>query len=333
MSTIRDVARLAGVSISSVSRYFNNKELLSDESRLRIEKAVEELNYYPSSLGRNLRFSRSGKLLALLPTISNPFYHRILSAISKECEQYGYTMITCTTGLNKYTEQTLYEMLHSHYADGAIIFGSALNKNELEALFRKYPIVQCCEYIDACLPSVTIDNELASYEAVKYLISSGCCNIAMASGNPRFSSTLSREAGYKRALNSAGLRFSPDLLVRGDYGYNGGQSIVKKLFSRPGKKPDALFAISDAVAIGAIKELHDMGIEAGKTFSVIGFDNTSLSSCYIPSLSTVSQPREDLGRTAARLFFERLENSKAAPRLITLEHKLIIRESTINIMR
>ena len=131
MATIKDVAQLAGVSASSVSRYFNNKELLSPESLKRIESAVHELNYYPSSLGRNLRFSRSGKLLALLPTISNPFYHRILNAISKECEQYGYTMITCTTGMDKYTEQNLYHMLHSHYADGAIIFGSALGKSEL----------------------------------------------------------------------------------------------------------------------------------------------------------------------------------------------------------
>ena len=332
MATIRDVAQLAGVSPSSVSRYFNNKELLSPQSLERIEKAVRELNYYPSSLGRNLRFSRSGTLLALLPTISNPFYHRILSTISKECEQYGYTMITCTTGMDKYTEQNLYNMLHSHYADGAIIFGSALTKSELEGLFRKYPMVQCCEYIDANLPGVSIDDESASFEAVKYLIASGCRSIAMASGNPRFSSTLKRETGYKRALNSAGLEFHPEFIIRGDYGYKGGQSIIKTLFSRPGPKPDALFAISDAVAIGAIKELHDIGIEAGKDFSVIGFDNTSLSACYLPSLSTVSQPREELGRTAARLFFERLENSKAAPKLITLEHKLIIRESTINIL-
>lgn len=332
MATIRDVAQLAGVSPSSVSRYFNNKELLSPQSMERIERAVHELNYYPSSLGRNLRFSRSGKLLALLPTISNPFYHRILSTISKECEQYGYTMITCTTGMDKYTEQNLYHMLHSHYADGAIIFGSTLNKNELENLFRKYPMVQCCEYIDANLPGVSIDDESASFEAVKYLISSGCRSIAMASGNPRFSSTLKRETGYKRALNSAGLEFYPEFIIRGDYGYKGGQSIIKTLFSRSGPKPDALFAISDAVAIGAIKELHDMGITAGKDFSVIGFDNTSLSACYIPSLSTVSQPREELGRTAARLFFERLDNSKASPKLITLEHKLIIRESTINIL-
>ena len=241
-------------------------------------------------------------------------------------------MITCTTGMDKYTEQNLYNMLHSHYADGAIIFGSALTKSELEGLFRKYPMVQCCEYIDANLPGVSIDDESASFEAVKYLIASGCRSIAMASGNPRFSSTLKRETGYKRALNSAGLEFYPEFIIRGDYGYKGGQSIIKTLFSRPGPKPDALFAISDAVAIGAIKELHDMGIEAGKDFSVIGFDNTSLSACYIPSLSTVSQPREELGRTAARLFFERLENSKAAPKLITLEHKLIIRESTINIL-
>ena len=333
MATIKDVARLAGVSPSSVSRYFNNKELLSPNSLERIEKAVRELNYEPSSLGRNLRFSRSGKLLVLLPTISNPFYPRILSSISKECEQYGYTMITCTTGMDKYTEQNLYHMLHSHYADGAIIFGSTLSKSELENLFRKYPMVQCCEYIDAALPGVSIDDQSASFEAVKYLIASGCKKIAMASGNPRFSSTLKRETGYKRALSSAGLDFHPEFIMRGDYGYKGGQAIIKSLFSHSsGLRPDALFAISDAVAIGAIKELHDMGIEVGKDFSVIGFDNTSLSACYIPSLSTVSQPREELGKTAARLFFERLENSKAAPRLITLEHKLIIRESTINFL-
>lgn len=329
MATIRDVARAAGVSVSSVSRYFNKRELLSDDSRKRIEAAVGELNYYPNSLGRNLRFSRSGKLLVILPTLSNPFYHRILTAISGECALHGYTMISCVTGLNRYTEENLCNMLRSHDADGAILFGTSLARAELESLYRKYPIVLCCEYVDAALPRVSINDESAAHDIVSYLISLGHKNIAMASGNPHFSSTLNREAGYRRALAEAGLACVPELIVRGDYGYKGGRAAIQKLFALGSIKPDALFAVSDAIAIGAIRELHDMGMAAGRDFSVTGFDDTSLASYSIPSLSTVAQPRDELGRAAARLFFERLENPKTPPKLITLEHKLMIRDSTI----
>ena len=133
MVTIKDIAREAGVSISSVSRYFNNRRLLGEESRNRIEAVVNKYCYTPNSMGRCLRLARSGKILVLLPTMENPMYLRILSSIENECYQYGLTVLACDTHNDSYKEKHLLSMLTNHYADGAILFSSSLSGDELIA--------------------------------------------------------------------------------------------------------------------------------------------------------------------------------------------------------
>ena len=326
--TIKDIAQDAGVSVSSVSRYFNNKELLNPETCKKIEASVKKHNYVPNSIGRSLRISRSGKLLAILPSISNPIYQKILSTINAECKKRGYTLLTATTDNNRFMEDHLLSMLETHYVDGVIFFATTLNTDELSKLAKRFPVVFCCESVEANISGVSIDNELAVFEACGFLAQNGHKRIALLSGMPDYSTTLLREHGYRRALKAHGLPFIPEHLIRGQYGFTSGVNAAQKLLET-GKLPDGIIATSDAVAIGAVKELSKHGILAGRDLSVIGFDNTSVAAMYRPSISSISQPREEMGRIAAELLFERMNSPKQDTRRVVLKHELIIRNSII----
>lgn len=324
---IKEIAKEAGVSIASVSRYFNNRPLLSTDTAQRIEEVVKKHSYLPNSLGRSLRISRSGKLLVLLPSISNPIYSKILRAMSAASQPYGYIVLTCATENNPLTERALLHMLHNHYADGAVFFSSALPPAELEALARRFPVVQCLEYAEgANISTVTINNEEAAFEAVNYLAQLGHTRIAMLSGDAAFESTLHREAGYFKALKKNGLPVLPDYLLRGQYGFNSGVRGARALLSLP-QPPTAIFAVSDALAVGAVREGKRLGKNIGREFSVIGFDDSAVSSVFMPTLTSVNQPRAEMGKVAFDLFFERLNNPRSGARFVTLPHRLVVRES------
>lgn len=324
MATIKDIACEAQVSIASVSRYFNNRDLLSEETCKRIEAVVQKHNYSPSSLGRGLRLARSGKILVLLPTMENPMYLRILSAIENECYQYGFTVLTCDTHSDSYKERHLMSMLSNHYADGAISFASTLESAELNALARRFPLVQCCEQEeDVEVSCVCVDNRLASFEAVEHLIQQGHRRIGMASGTAHFISTTMREDGYIAALTKHNLPIHKEYIIRGNYGFSSGAKAAQQLLAMD-PAPTALFCISDAVAIGAVR----YAMQNKKNIAAIGFDDTSFAKIYMPGITSVAQPRSLMGKTAVELLLGRIENNKLPAKKVILAHELVIREST-----
>lgn len=331
MATIKDVAKRAGVSIASVSRYFNNQALLSADKCAAIEDAVQELNYSPSSFGRGLRLSRSGKVLVLLPTMSNPIYQKVLSSIEEESIHYGITVLTCATNNDPYTERHLLQMLQNHYVDGAIFFASSLPAAELNALSRRYPLVQCIEFVrGAQLPSVSVDNQIAACDAVEHLIACGHERIAMISGQRHYGSTVEREEGYHDALRHHGIAARKEYLVNTMYGYHSGMKAAAELLALP-EPPTAIFAVSDAIAIGAVKEALNRGMRVGKNgLAVVGFDDSTIASMYTPTLTSVHQPRGQMGKMAVELFMHRAETLRSSEpvRQVILPHTLIRRQST-----
>ncbi len=324
MVTIKDIAREAGVSVTSVSRFFNNRRLLSAESCSRIEAVVEKYGYTPNSMGRSLRLARSGKVLVLLPTMENPMYLKILSAIENECYQYGLTVLACDTHDDSFKEKHLLAMLTNHYADGAILFSSALASQELSIAAKRLPLVLCCEQReDAAVSSVSIDDRAAAFEAVEYLIRKGHSRIAMASGRENYGSTALREQGYAEALKKYGLNVRKDYILRGDYGYRSGMAAAQKVFGME-PMPSALFCVSDAVAVGAAR----IAVLEKKSLSIIGFDNTSITGMFLPGITSVAQPRAEMGKAAVELLMARMENIKQPPQKRFLPHSLVVREST-----
>lgn len=326
--TIKDIAKLAGVSVATVSRVINEDTSVAEKLREKVLQVIKETNYVPNTVGRNLRKSKSDMILIMLPTLSNPFYSKILKGIEESASRQGYGILISVTHHDAKTESKYLEMLQMKQIDGVISLFSTLSIEELNKLASKYPIVQCCEHTEgAQLPYVMIDNKRAAYEATKYFISRGHNRIGMISGSYYESSEKAREQGYKDAILDANLIFDTSYIVKSNYKPESGMEMCKNLLSLP-EAPTAILTVSDTLAIGAIKYLKSKGIKVGKEIEVIGFDNASITRVYDPSISTVAQPRYDLGTVSVDLLIEKINNFKAVNKGIILPHTLILREST-----
>lgn len=329
MATIHDVAKLSGVSVATVSRVLNNHTNVSTKTKEKVLSAIKQLHYQPNLLGRNLRKSETRKILVLLPTISNSFYSRIVKGIEDIGNENNYNVMVCNTNSDIARERNYLELLTTKLVDGVIFMTSELSGDELTKINKQYPIVLCSEYKDdAIVSKVGIDNVKASYDAVNYLINLGHKRIALINGSTKYLSTIHREMGYKKALSDANIDINPDYIRYNSYSYKGGIRATKELLALD-KKPTAIFAIADSIAIGAIKELSSNNLNVSQDVAVIGFDNTSISSMYSPSITTISQPRYDMGKTAMRLLLKKIKDRESADDLVILEHELIIRESTL----
>lgn len=326
--TIKDIAKLAGVSVATVSRVINEDPGVADKLRQKVLQAIKDTNYVPNTVGRNLRKSKSDMLLIMLPTLSNPFYSKILKGIEQAASEKGYGVLVSVTHHEVKTEKKYLKMLQMKQVDGVISLFSTLSVEELNSLVMKYPFVQCCEYTEgAQLPYVMIDNKKAAYEATQYFIAHGHKRIGMISGSFYESSEKAREQGYRDALLDAGLAFDASYVLKSNYKPESGMDLCRQLLSFP-EPPTAILTVSDTLAIGAIKHLKSVGIKVGEDIEVIGFDNASITRVYDPSVSTVSQPRYDLGTVAVDLVVEKINNFRVVNKGIILPHELILREST-----
>ncbi|PKM52662.1 MAG: LacI family transcriptional regulator [Firmicutes bacterium HGW-Firmicutes-7] len=326
--TIKDVAKVAGVSIATVSRVINKDTSVSPVTTKKVKKAIKEINYIPNTVGRNLRKSKSEMILVMLPTLSNPFYSKILKGIEERATEQGYGVLISVTHHDVKVERKYLKMLTTKQVDGAISLFSKLSLQEINDLASNYPFVQCCEYTeDAKLSYVMIDNQNAAYEATQYFIKKGHQCIGMISGSFYASSEKLREQGYKNALIEAGIDYDPTYIMKSNYKPESAMEICQTLLQLD-PAPTALIAVSDTLAIGAIKYLKSIGMEAGVDIEIIGFDNASIASLYEPSISTVAQPRYDLGTTSVELVIEKINNLHSVNKKIILPHEILFREST-----
>lgn len=333
MPTIWDVAKKAGVSVATVSRVINNNPAVSNTTFEKVMQAIEELDYKPNLLGRNLRRTENRMILVLLPTISNPFYSKIVKGIEKVARENGYNVLLCNTESKVDTEKAYLKLLKNRLSEGAIFMAPVIDREELSAISRKFPVVQCCEYKEEAYVSyVSIDNFSAAYKAVQYLIGLGHKRIGMISCGNNYVSTIQRKEGYKKAIEDGGIAFNEELVKFGNYGFKSGIRAAKQFLSKKDNLPTAIFAISDSMAIGAIRCFKENGLKVPEDISVIGFDDITYASMYDPMLTTVSQPQVELGCEAMELLLAQIRGYITEPKSIFLDYELIIREST-NICR
>jgi DNA-binding LacI/PurR family transcriptional regulator len=249
-------------------------------------------------------------ILALMPNVSNPFYARVVKGIEDVAHKNGYNVMLCNTDSDINREKAYLELLKNRLADGVIFMAPVMSKEELTLIGQNYPVIQCCEYIEgAGVSYVSIDNFSAAYKAVKHLIGLGHKKIGLISCENNFVSTKQREAGYKKALEDSGIEFDEKLTME--------------------ERPTAIFAISDIMAIGAIRAIKEEGLKVPEDIAVVGFDDISFASMYDPMLTTISQPKYDLGCVAMELLIKHISGKLEEPQRIFLEHELIIRESTV----
>ena len=332
MATIHDVARAADVSVATVSRVLNNSPAVTEKTRKMVIDVISELKYQPNLLGRNLRRMETRMVLVLLPSISNPFYSQIVKGIEDVGHENGYNIMLCNTDSNKQREKVYLELLKNKLLDGVIFMAPELDKDALSEIGKSFPVVQCCEYKEGTgVSHVSIDNTSASLKATNHLIAMGHRRIAMLSCENNFVSTACRESGYKKALENAGIEFDASLIKYGDYGFKSGLELTKQLLSIE-KKPTAIFAVSDMMAIGGAKAVRENGLKIPEDMAIMGFDDIDFASMVDPMLTTISQPKYDLGCTAMVLLLKQVNGELKEPQNIFLEHELIIRESTLKAM-
>lgn len=328
-STIQDVAKAAGVSVATVSRVINKSSSVTESTCDAVKDAIKKLDYRPNLLGRNLRRTESRLILTLLPNISNPFYSRIVKGIEDVAQRNGYNVLLCNTDSDAARELVYLELLKNRLADGVIFMAPEIGKKELTEISGSFPVVQCCEYREGAEVShVSIDNHFAAEKVAKHLVSLGHEHIAMISCKNNFVSTLRREEGLRSAIEKMGLKLDDRQVVYGDYSFISGYRMATSLLSLD-KMPTAIFAISDMMAIGALKAAREKGLRVPDDLAVVGFDNISFASMCSPMLTTISQPKYDLGCTAMELLLRKIHGELEEPANIILENELIIRESTM----
>lgn len=329
MKTIREVAAMANVSVATVSRVLNDSGIVSYKARAAVLRAIRETDYSPNLLGRSLRRTETRIVLVLLPTIANPFYSGVVKGMEEIASEYGYNVMMCDTASDPEKEKLYTDLLRNRLADGIIFLSPEMKSNELSELAGQLPVVQCSEYKEeAGISTVAIDNSKAAYTAICHLINMGHKRISMISVKNDLISARKREEGYRAALMDHGIRYDAGLIEYGDYSFKSGIRAGNTIIYMK-ERPTAVFAISDIMAIGAIKAVREAGLQVPNDIAVMGFDNISFSSMCSPTLSTISQPRYDIGSIAMKLLVKQLENGLAARETIFLEHELIIRESTM----
>ncbi len=330
MSNIKDVAEKADVSTATVSRVLNNPHTVKNETKKRVQKAIQEIDYQPNMLGRNLRRSSTRMVMILLENVSNPFYSRVIRGIEQIALENDYYIVICNNNSDPAQENTYLNLLRSKVLDGVIMMKPELSKKKLQELGSRFAVVQCCEYIDDLdIPFVSINNKKAAYSAVKHLLDQGHQNIGFISGGQNVPSAQQRKKGYKYALQESGITIKQKYIKNGTYGYKGGMEKTRELLSLK-EKPTAIFAISDITAIGAIKTIREYNLKIPDEIAVVGFDNTSISRMYNPELTTIAQPRKEMGQKAMQLLIDIIQHNEIKNKNIFLDHKLIIRESSKN---
>jgi len=327
MATIQEVAEKAKVSVATVSRYLNNPDIVAKTTGLRVEEAIQDLNYEPSILGRNLRKSESKLLIVLMPSISNPFYTEIINGIEDTAIEQGYNILLCQTDSNPKREAIYFNLIKNQLADGIISMDPTVNRENLTEIAKEYPLVQCSEYDEEGIISyVTINNELAAYQAVKHLIKIGHKKIAMINSDEKFLYARERKQGYEKALKESGLAINSEwMYTTENLEFDSGKQAMKNLLNKD-VRPTAVFAVSDILAIGALKEITAYGLNVPEDVAVIGFDKINFSNMTYPTLTTVAQPMYQMGCMSARMLINKIRGKKIDS--IILDHELVIREST-----
>ncbi|WAM33546.1 LacI family DNA-binding transcriptional regulator [Caldicellulosiruptor morganii] len=326
MPTVKDVARRAGVSVATVSRVLNNSNRVSDKTRQKVLKAIEELGFKPNLLARNFRKDKSNLILVILPTVANVYFARVVKGIEDAARKRGYGILLCTTGNSPEIACEYLKLIERKQVDGAIIASARIDSETIFDLDQK-KIVQACEFYPFLDTScVLIDHKKAFFEIVDYLIKKGKKNILCAIGNEGIPSEEERKEGYRQALEENGLEFSEENVIRCRYGWADIYERLKVLICSG--KYDAIACSSDLMAVGAIKAAKESLLKIPDEFAVTGFDNIMISRIYEPSITTVAQPMYEIGEKAAEILIDSLENPDGfSKQKIILPHEIKTRES------
>jgi LacI family repressor for deo operon, udp, cdd, tsx, nupC, and nupG len=328
LSNIREVARLAGVSVATVSRTLKSPERVLPETRDKVNAAVEQAGYRPNLMAVQFRSRRTGNLVILVPAIANTFFARVISGAQQAAQTAGYRLLLCDTQGREEIEQEFAALVYAHQADGVIQLRACDPFKALPPGSEALPLVNACEVIkDASHPTISLDNRAAAQAMTEHLIGLGHRRIGIIKGPRSSPLTLDRVAGYLDALRHAAIAVDPSLICHGDFtlkaGYDGAGAMLTLA-----NRPSALFCENDEMAIGALKRIKQMGLRVPEDISLVGFDDIPFAAYCDPPLTTISQPAEAFGQKAVQMLIALIEKKPIAQRHVLLPFELTVRGST-----
>ena len=329
MATMKDVARLAGVSTSTVSHVINNNRFVSDAVREKIEAAISELNYAPSALARSLKINQTHTIGMLLTASSNPFYSEVVRGVENSCYERGYSLVLCNTEGDEERMNRSLETLLQKRVDGLLIMCTESHLPS-EDILKRYPSIPTVMMDWAPFEGdsdLIQDNSLLGGEqATAYLISRGYTRIACIAGPQDKTPARLRLEGYQQAMAAAGLPILPGYIINSDFEFQGGFNAMNQLLSL-NPAPQAVFTSNDAMAVGVYHALYQAGLSVPQDMAVIGYDNIELARYMTPPLTTIHQPKDELGELAIDALIHRLADPGVSPQLLVLTPELIERAS------
>lgn len=331
--TIKDVAKMAMVSPSTVSRVISDDPRISEETKIKVNEAMKELGYHPNAIARSLVSKSTNTIGVIMPksahlSLANPFFPEVLRGISASANENGFYILLSIEddGIGKIN--TIDKIVKAGMVDGVIMLYSKLEDDTLKMLIDKnFPFVMVGKPINGNKVSyVDNDNIGASYEATTHLISKGRKSIGIITGPLNMVVSLDRLEGYKRALMDNRIEFNSDLIISAEFSKENGYKAIENLISK-GNVPDAILAVDDLLAVGAMEAIKDAGLKIPEDIGILSFNNITTAEYLSPSLTSVDINPYELGVEATELLFQKLQNRKMLPQARIVPTKLIIRES------
>jgi len=329
--SIKDIARAAGVSHSTVSRALRGSALVSAPTRERITALARRMGYSPDAIARGLVTGRTRTVGVVVTTISDPFVADVVQGIEDRAQADGYSVILTTSDGEPAREMAAVDILRGKRVDAVIVTSSRVGALYLDDLERgQVPVVLVNSHNEHAGPytfSITVDNQHGGWLATRHLADLGHRRIAYVTGSPHHSDDLGRQAGYRRALEEAGLTLDPALVLPGTGKAEAGAAALSRLLELP-DRPTAVFCYNDVTAIGLLRAARYAGLSVPDDLAVIGFDDVPWATYVAPSLTTVAQPRHALGETAMNMALD-LIGAEGAHGVgnVVVRGELVIRES------
>lgn len=330
MATLKDVAQQADVSVSTVSRVFNNPEKVRRSTRERVRKAADELGYKPSRVARRLRLQEGeANLIGLvIPDIQNPFFADITRGVEDVARHHDYALILSNSDEDPDKQRVAVDTLKTEEVDGVIVPPVSIDDPEVKRLLDSDIAVVCVDrrMEDVRVDTILSDNREGAYKIVTHLIDLGHERIAFIGGIPRISTSTDRREGYEKALRDHGLSVDPALIEEGDSRRERGRYLTEKLLGLD-NPPTAIFAGNNLTTLGALSALNTRGIQVPEEMALVGYDDVPWAMALNPPPTVVDQPGYEMGSRAAELLLQRLDAPDRSPTVVTLQPKLIIRSS------
>lgn len=332
-ATIKDVAQAANVSKAAVSYVINDKPGVSEETRRRILRIMEEMKFRPNAQARGLAGRRTDILGLVIPDITDVFYVNIVRGVEAKANELGYTLNLCTTHGDAAKEKDVVDLLASGRVDGLIMMTYHLDPAYLHDLREReacFVIIADDPPEDKCVHSITVDNVEAGYVATEHLISLGHKHIAFIHGSEGSLASKRRFEGYEKALREHGLTPSQDLVARGGFQRSGGHKAAVHLLGL-GPRPTALFAANDQMALGALAAAAELGLSVPGDVSIVGVDDIEAAALVTPALTTLRQPTYEMGSRAVEMLVSLLNGADSPETRVSFKATLVIRDSCARI--